>query len=162
MTQRITNRTHAESAGSDLYIDLVKRAVLGTLTPPRRFDSPVGHTPAHRTLVNAAETAVKLFGVELRRPVDVDPVELEEGRNWTDASLTMIGWRRLDNIHRCVADVLDNNVRGDFIEAGVWRGGAAILMPRSWLLTASPTALYGRRTRSRASRPRTRSGIRRT
>lgn len=127
-TPSSTTLTHAESVGGELYLDLIKRAVSGTLTPPRRFDSPVGRTAARRALVNAAETAVKPLGVDLRRPVDVDPVALEEGRDWTDASLTMIGRRRLDNIHRCVVDVLENKVPGDLIEAGVWRGGATILM----------------------------------
>jgi O-methyltransferase len=41
---------------------------------------------------------------------------------------TMIGHARLDNIQRCVTSVLADDVPGDLIEAGVWRGGAAILM----------------------------------
>ncbi len=40
----------------------------------------------------------------------------------------MIGHARLDNIQTCVTDVLEDNIPGDLIEAGVWRGGAAILM----------------------------------
>jgi hypothetical protein len=40
----------------------------------------------------------------------------------------MIGHKRLDNIRQCVTSVLEDNVPGDLIEAGVWRGGAAILM----------------------------------
>lgn len=35
---------------------------------------------------------------------------------------------RLDNVEMCVNDVLDNNVPGDFIETGVWRGGICIFM----------------------------------
>jgi hypothetical protein len=120
--------TVGESTAHNLYLDFVKRAVSGTLTPPRRYDQPIGRTRARRALVKAAGAAVKPLGVELRRPVDVDPVALEEGRIWTDASLTMIGWRRMNNIHRCIEDVLRKNVPGDFIEAGVWRGGATILM----------------------------------
>jgi hypothetical protein len=40
----------------------------------------------------------------------------------------MIGSKRLANIQRCVEDVLRESVPGDFIEAGVWRGGAVIFM----------------------------------
>jgi O-methyltransferase len=41
---------------------------------------------------------------------------------------TMIGRARLDHLQRCAETVLDSGVPGDFVEAGVWRGGASILM----------------------------------
>jgi hypothetical protein len=40
----------------------------------------------------------------------------------------MIGLKRLDNLERCIADVLERDVPGDLIETGVWRGGAVIFM----------------------------------
>src|ERR1700722_20271902 len=43
-------------------------------------------------------------------------------------ALTMVPRTRLDNIQKCIEDVLTNNVPGDVIEAGVWRGGTAIFM----------------------------------
>lgn len=41
---------------------------------------------------------------------------------------TMLPRARLDQLQACIEDVLRSNVPGDFLEAGVWRGGAAILM----------------------------------
>jgi O-methyltransferase len=41
---------------------------------------------------------------------------------------TMIGMKRLNNIEYCIREAIKNNVEGDFIELGVWRGGAVILM----------------------------------
>lgn len=41
---------------------------------------------------------------------------------------TMIGIKRLENIEFCFNEVIKNNVKGDFIETGVWRGGATIFM----------------------------------
>lgn len=41
---------------------------------------------------------------------------------------TMIGEKRLANVRNLVESVLGNNVSGDFVEAGVWWGGACILM----------------------------------
>jgi O-methyltransferase len=41
---------------------------------------------------------------------------------------TMIGLRRLDNLEMCLTDVVARGVEGDVIEAGTWRGGAAIFM----------------------------------
>jgi O-methyltransferase len=41
---------------------------------------------------------------------------------------TMIGRKRMDNLHELVEAVLDEGVPGDLVETGVWRGGASILM----------------------------------
>lgn len=52
----------------------------------------------------------------------------DKGRDMPFFAYTMIGHRRLDNIEMCVEDVIKNNIPGDLIETGVWRGGATILM----------------------------------
>jgi len=49
-------------------------------------------------------------------------------RNITEIAHTMIGEKRLDNIKFCIETVLKENVPGDFIETGIWRGGACIFM----------------------------------
>lgn len=41
---------------------------------------------------------------------------------------TMVGLDRLNNLRRLTQLVLDENIPGDFIETGVWRGGCCILM----------------------------------
>lgn len=51
-----------------------------------------------------------------------------ELRNVTELSHSMIGRKRLDNIQYCMETVLADNVPGDFIETGIWRGGACIFM----------------------------------
>jgi hypothetical protein len=62
---------------------------------------------------------------------------LEEGANidkriagfdWPKEAETMIGLKRMNNIQYCIEEILKNNILGDFIEAGVWRGGACIFM----------------------------------
>lgn len=52
----------------------------------------------------------------------------ENGLDWPQTAHTMIGLGRLNNLQFCVEDVLKNNIPGDFIETGVWRGGATIFM----------------------------------
>lgn len=52
----------------------------------------------------------------------------EEGRDWPPTAETMIGTRRLDNVVQCCLQALDEQVPGDFVETGVWRGGTTILM----------------------------------
>lgn len=46
------------------------------------------------------------------------------GLDWN--GYTMIGLRRLDNLEMCINSVINNNIIGAIVEAGVWRGGACI------------------------------------
>jgi len=52
----------------------------------------------------------------------------QSGWDWPDEAETMIGMVRLDSIQECVSTVIRDEVPGDLLEAGVWRGGAAIFM----------------------------------
>jgi O-methyltransferase len=51
-----------------------------------------------------------------------------DGRDWPWNGLSMAGLRRLDDLRWCVDAVVADGIEGDLIEAGTWRGGAAILM----------------------------------
>lgn len=50
------------------------------------------------------------------------------GLDWPADALTMIGMQRLTSLQNCVETVLKDDVPGDLVECGVWRGGASILM----------------------------------
>lgn len=52
----------------------------------------------------------------------------DELRNFTELSHTMIGRKRLENVQLCAETVLEDNIAGDFIETGIWRGGTCIFM----------------------------------
>ncbi len=43
-------------------------------------------------------------------------------------SLSMMGRLRMDNLHQCLTTIQQENISGDFIECGVWRGGGTIFM----------------------------------
>lgn len=51
-----------------------------------------------------------------------------DGQDWPKDGFTMIGHKRLDNIELCIKEILEKNIEGDFLEAGVWKGGASIFM----------------------------------
>jgi hypothetical protein len=51
-----------------------------------------------------------------------------DGRDWPSQAHTMIGARRLRQLRQACEQVLWDQIPGDFIETGVWRGGACILM----------------------------------
>jgi hypothetical protein len=57
-----------------------------------------------------------------------DEESRNKGQDWPVVAHTMIGRSRLSHLRRSVECVLDEGISGDFIEAGVWRGGACILM----------------------------------
>jgi O-methyltransferase len=63
--------------------------------------------------------------IRLRRYTEQARVE---GRVWPEVAHTMVGQARLDNVQFCVERILKDNVPGDVIETGVWRGGSTILM----------------------------------
>ena len=49
-------------------------------------------------------------------------------RNVLEFPHSMIGRKRMDNIQYCIECILADDVPGDLIETGVWRGGATIFM----------------------------------
>jgi hypothetical protein len=52
----------------------------------------------------------------------------EDLRNFTEFGLTLVGRKRLDHLQTCMETVIEEGVPGDFLEAGVWRGGCSIFM----------------------------------
>jgi O-methyltransferase len=107
------------------YLDLLMR----TLT---RFElgdehhTAVAGNPVTRAVLAAASTAFRRRGIRLTRVVPFDPRLRAEGRDRPLHAETMIGLRRLENLRDCISTVVADQVDGDVLEAGVWRGGAAI------------------------------------
>lgn len=52
----------------------------------------------------------------------------EGNYRWPAIAETMIGCIRMEALQHCIENVLRDRIPGDFIEAGVWRGGASIFM----------------------------------
>jgi hypothetical protein len=61
-------------------------------------------------------------------PASFDATLREYGGDWPSKAHTMIGSKRMANLRSLVESVLGNDVSGDLIETGVWRGGACIYM----------------------------------
>jgi O-methyltransferase len=56
-----------------------------------------------------------------------DPHLREYGADWPSKAFSMIGVRRMRNFRSVIESVIGGNIPGDIVEAGVWRGGAAIM-----------------------------------
>jgi hypothetical protein len=78
---------------------------------------------------------LKTFGSE-----SFNPTLREYGWDWPSIAHSMIGRKRMDNLRLLTERILFDQVPGDLIETGVWRGGACIFMRA--ILTA-----YGVRNR---------------
>jgi O-methyltransferase len=106
--RRIINSAQSEEGGQVngrlriMYLDLLEAAVSGSL-----YDDP-SITPG----------AVGTFDPQLRMI----------GFDWPSRAPTMIGTARLRNIRTLTERILEDAIEGDFLEAGVWRGGACIYM----------------------------------
>lgn len=87
---------------AELYLDLLKRALTNVI-----YEDP-GDGP---------RPALHVF----------DPDRRLNGLDWPRQAHTMVGRRRLDNLQWCLETAITEGVPGDFVETGVWRGGACIL-----------------------------------
>jgi O-methyltransferase len=57
-----------------------------------------------------------------------DARKRDGGLDWPQQALTMIGRVRLRSLRECCEIVMRARVPGDFVETGIWRGGASIMM----------------------------------
>lgn len=71
---------------------------------------------------------LKVRNFMLVRKVPFDKEARDAGRDWPADAETMIGMQRLTSLQHCIETVLQDDVPGDLVECGVWRGGASILM----------------------------------
>ncbi|ADP70133.1 macrocin-O-methyltransferase [Rhodomicrobium vannielii ATCC 17100] len=94
--------TSAESELRALYIDLLQK----TLTNEIYGDLPMD--PWSGGKYDATKRAL--------------------GRDWPSQAMTMIGAKRMANLRQLTESVINQGVPGDFIETGVWRGGACVFV----------------------------------
>ncbi|MFN2607560.1 MAG: TylF/MycF/NovP-related O-methyltransferase [Acidimicrobiales bacterium] len=117
------------SQSQELYLDLLMR-VLTRSGFEERYRPLAGRRGVVGTAVRLSRRLLNGRGLDVVRIVDpaVTRRDRQEGRDLPPEAETMIGLRRLASLQRCVAQVLHDDVPGDLLEAGVWRGGASIFM----------------------------------
>jgi hypothetical protein len=96
------------------------RPKIGTLRRPIQFARDYLKYLIGRIVVNRSTIIVKKWSL--------DEAKRAEGRDFPFIGYTMIGRRRLDNVQHCVETALHEEVPGDLIETGAWRGGTTIFM----------------------------------
>ena len=111
-----------------LYLDLMKKCLTRYAFGEHyhSLDFPAG--TLRRALYHPFRSLLATRRLEIVKRMSHDARIRAEGEDWPADAETMIGLKRLDNIQRCVTDVLRRRVPGDLVETGVWRGGAVIFM----------------------------------
>ena len=102
-----THNANIPIRAQDIYLNMLMGVVLGTA-------------------FGKSERAV---GPSLRskpRFTDYDENIRKRGQDWAYLGLTMVGEERLIAIKTLLLDVFRNKVEGNYMETGVWRGGASI------------------------------------
>ena len=107
------------------YLELIELSLTGSLLPPDTRgechpDRPVKLPDGRKVTDQNAGTcyAVNTDSFNTNRRLI--------GRDWPTHGVTMVGHARLRNIRHCIEHALAAGVQGDFVELGVWRGGASI------------------------------------
>jgi O-methyltransferase len=110
------------------YVDLLKRALVNLIYPEHEL-----RIEELQAAQGAADERL-LRDIRYARPDVFEALvaHKRDGRNFqrrvTRFSHTMVGLRRLENIEWCAARIFADAIPGDFAEAGVCQGGAAIFM----------------------------------
>jgi len=113
-----------------LYLNLMKQVLTYSLwtPPPEPLEILNYARPFPRKQIFQFLTAgARRLDMQIARVRPIDENAAQQGY-WSIVADTMIGTIGLDNIQFCMEQVLLNEVPGDFIETGVWRGGSCIFM----------------------------------
>lgn len=124
---------------SDPYLDLLKSAICASLYEESSWqliEGPMQDTISLRKpiefIIGHAKRAIIHFlrrkSLMLIRYKPYLPELREQGLDWPLFGFSMVGIKRLDNIHTCFNCIIADRIPGDFMETGVWRGGSTILM----------------------------------
>lgn len=108
----------------DSYLDLIKKCLTNWIHGDMEVKIIKGKYFPKREFIGL----LNKFGYQIIKSAPMDSYKRLNGLDWPLTAHTMVGLKRLDNIQKCIESVLSNNVPGDIIECGVWRGGASIFM----------------------------------
>lgn len=113
-------------ATNDLYLDLLEKSLTRSFDPVVDFKEFDGLTSARwkRLLLRRLQKEFGKRGYLVTRPIS-NSVR-QRGEDWPTYAETMIGVQRLRNIRSALQTCIAEGIPGDFVEAGVWRGGASI------------------------------------
>ena len=106
LDQTIKSQQPVTERANEFYLEMIKSMVSATV-------------------FNQAEKSV----IPGNNNIGTRPLNLESrrgGNDWAYFGDTMTGWKRLDNVWKLLKQVVEDDIPGDYIETGVWRGGSSV------------------------------------
>lgn len=115
---------------NEKYIDLLKNVLLDMHRLEKGEYVPVSKMTlfGKKKIWGMLDKLIKPRNMAVCKEVKFIREQRMNGLDWPVNADSMIGMKRMNNIEFCVKEVIKNNIPGDLIETGVWRGGATILM----------------------------------
>lgn len=111
------------------YLDLMKRMLTRYQFEPSPQYVRIREGSTKRSAARILDTVARRIGLALVEVLPNTDWKLRElGQDWPQEAETMIGLARLNQLEDAIHEILINDVEGDFVEAGIWRGGATIFM----------------------------------
>ena len=123
-------RIKGQNKKDTLYIDLMKRVLIDfhRLAYPEYKPLNQLEKECVSKEIEGLEELLDTKGYHLCREISPVTEHRINGLDWPTFADSMIGLKRMSNIEFCIDQIIDTKVEGDFIETGVWRGGACIFM----------------------------------
>jgi O-methyltransferase len=113
-TSKLVFRTSiGDEAARNVYLDTVRDSLTGAILP----------TPS--VIAGEGEAVEQQRRLQQRRPFDAN--SRWRGEDWCDDCFTMAGGARVQNVRDLVTTTIAEQIPGDFLEAGTWRGGCSIM-----------------------------------
>ncbi|PEL16979.1 TylF/MycF family methyltransferase [Bacillus wiedmannii] len=118
-----------------LYLELLKKTILFEiwleyepyLPASLHISKELSYEPVTVPLPLFLKQYVENHNLKIVDP-NVSQSERQGGKDWPRAAHSMVGRKRMNQLHEAMEAVVRENIEGDFIETGVWRGGSCIFM----------------------------------
>lgn len=109
---------------SELYLDLLKKKLCDFTEDSYEFFDEV-----KKDFLPEIQNELKQRkDIALCKRKKYNPVARVCGKDAPQNAISMIGLLRMSNLQKLVKEIEKSKVKGDFLEAGVWRGGASIFL----------------------------------
>jgi O-methyltransferase len=117
----------------ELYCDMLKRILTrALLAKAQERHTWNARVPVKRQAIQLLQNLLARLDLEIVRLIHCTQQDyLESGdsaANRAEDAESMVGIQQFDSMQACIGNVLRDQVPGDLLEAGVWRGGMAIFM----------------------------------
>ncbi|PEA53178.1 macrocin O-methyltransferase [Bacillus pseudomycoides] len=109
--------------GIGLYLELLKKTILFEIWQEHEVYLPVTVPVPYYV-----KEYIQAHHLKLIQEVKPNYESRLQGLDWPAIAHSMIGRMRMNQLQSAMETVVKENIEGDFIETGVWRGGSCIFM----------------------------------